>query len=250
MAFTVNDFHDLVVILGEQPQWREEMRRLVLSDDILALPQQLHELAASVRALSEAQKRYETRSEERFDRVDNEIVGVKTDLSEFKANTDVRFNRVDKDIAELKTDVSQLKTDVGGLKGSNLERQFRERPFVYLNRFALRLQLVSDAEVANLLENAFDEGLLTDEEVEDAKLADVVARGRNRKDRSPLYLVAEISSVVDAYDLERSVRRAAIVAKATKIFTLPVVGGEKVDLQIQQQATQRGVGWVVSRIEN
>jgi phage shock protein A len=44
-------------------------------------------------------------SEERFDRIDQEIAGLKTDVAELKT-----------DVAGLKTDVAGLKTDVAGLK--------------------------------------------------------------------------------------------------------------------------------------
>jgi len=54
MAFTVEEFRDLLRILEEQPEWRVELRRLVLTDELLTLPQ-------LVRALVEAQRRTEER---------------------------------------------------------------------------------------------------------------------------------------------------------------------------------------------
>ena len=41
MPFTVEDFRDLVQLLEERPQWRTEMRRLVLSDEYLAVPERI-----------------------------------------------------------------------------------------------------------------------------------------------------------------------------------------------------------------
>jgi hypothetical protein len=52
MPFTVEEFRDLVRILEERPEWRAELRRLVLTDEILTLPE-------LVRALVEAQRRTE-----------------------------------------------------------------------------------------------------------------------------------------------------------------------------------------------
>ena len=52
MAFTVQDFHDLVALLTQHPEWRAEIRRLVLTEELLALPQ-------IVRDLAEAQQRTE-----------------------------------------------------------------------------------------------------------------------------------------------------------------------------------------------
>ena len=39
MAFTVEEFRDLVCILEEHPEWRAELRCLVLTDEILTLPE-------------------------------------------------------------------------------------------------------------------------------------------------------------------------------------------------------------------
>ena len=46
MPFTVAEFRDLVRLLEERPEWREELRRLVLTSELLALPEQIAELRA------------------------------------------------------------------------------------------------------------------------------------------------------------------------------------------------------------
>jgi hypothetical protein len=38
MAFTVQDFDDLLHLLDERPEWREALRRRVLADELLELP--------------------------------------------------------------------------------------------------------------------------------------------------------------------------------------------------------------------
>ncbi len=45
MAFTVADFHDFVRLLWENPQWRAELRRLVLTDELLELPDLVRRIA-------------------------------------------------------------------------------------------------------------------------------------------------------------------------------------------------------------
>lgn len=60
MAFTVREFRDLIRILEEHPAWREELRRHVLTDELLALPQVVSDLAAEVRALVESLRQTQT----------------------------------------------------------------------------------------------------------------------------------------------------------------------------------------------
>ncbi len=38
MAFSVQDFHDLVRLLAERPEWRTQLRSLILTEELLALP--------------------------------------------------------------------------------------------------------------------------------------------------------------------------------------------------------------------
>jgi uncharacterized protein YoxC len=71
MAFTVTDFADLVRLLDKRPEWQAELRRLILSEDFLALPRIVQELAEAqkrteqrVEELAQAQKRTEQRVEE------------------------------------------------------------------------------------------------------------------------------------------------------------------------------------------
>jgi hypothetical protein len=47
MPFSVEEFHDLVRILEERPEWRREIRRLVLTDELLSLPEQVVSLRAA-----------------------------------------------------------------------------------------------------------------------------------------------------------------------------------------------------------
>lgn len=48
-----SDFHDVVRLLEAHPEWRAELRRLVLTDELLALPQQMAKLTEQVTRLTE-----------------------------------------------------------------------------------------------------------------------------------------------------------------------------------------------------
>jgi len=60
MAFTVSDFSDLARLLEEHPEWRSELRRLLLSDELLTLPQALRELVEVQRRAEDRLSRLET----------------------------------------------------------------------------------------------------------------------------------------------------------------------------------------------
>lgn len=64
MAFTVKDYHDLVSLLYERPEWRAELRQLILSEEFLNLPKAVQELTEAQKRLTESQDRTEQRIQE------------------------------------------------------------------------------------------------------------------------------------------------------------------------------------------
>jgi len=54
VAFQVADLHDLLALLRDHPEWRDQLRRELLADDFLALP-------GLVRQLAETQERTDAR---------------------------------------------------------------------------------------------------------------------------------------------------------------------------------------------
>ena len=198
MAFTVRDFHDLIELLEQHPEWRAELRRLVLSEELLALPQVVHELA-------EAQRRTEQRLEE--------LVQAVARLTAAQQRTEQRVGR--------------LRDDIGGLKGIVLEERYHRRAVTYFSRLVRRSQVISGNELAALLEEAVGRGVLSEEDAENVTWADMVVRGQRREDGAEVYLVVEVSWGIGTSDVERAVQRAALLAQ-TGLQTLPVVAGDHI----------------------
>lgn len=48
MSFVVEDFHQLVALLEQHPEWRAELRRLVLSEQLLSLRDLAHTVRKGV----------------------------------------------------------------------------------------------------------------------------------------------------------------------------------------------------------
>ncbi len=271
MAFTINDFQDLVQLLEEHPRWRNELRRLIVDDDFAKITQSIRDLIAlsdkheaqltRLIALSDKHEAQLTQLIALSDKHEAQLTRLislsdkhEVQLTQLIALSDrheARLTKIESDISILKTDVAGLKidvaglkTDVGGLKGAELERTFRERPYVYLSRFARRIRLVSDSELAILIEDALDQKRLTDDEAEDLKRLDAIVKGKHKLQNYDVYLAVEASSVADEHDLERAQRRAKLLEKATGIPAFPVIAGDVSAKGIVQLAESRGVYWV------
>jgi hypothetical protein len=245
MPFSVEEFRDLVRILEERPEWRSELRRFILTDQLLALPEQMTELRAYTeqrfQALAAAQQRTEERlttlaaaqqhTEERL-----------TALAEAQRRTEERLATVSTQLADLIQVVQTFATDLGELKGRSLEHAYGTKVYAYFSRIVRRAHTLAPDELTSLLEDAIDRGVLSEEQAEDVSLADVIVRGRRRTDGVEVFLVVEVSWDVGPQDVERAMRRASLLAH-TGTPALPVVAGtwvtpEAADLARTQQVWQ------------
>jgi len=212
MAFTVQEFHDLVALLTQHPEWRAELRRLVLTEEILTLPQ-------IVRDLVEAQQRTEQQvaqlaaAQQRTEQQIAQLIQQVTQLTEAQRRTERQIVR--------------LQDDVGEIKGIVLEERYRNRAFAYFSRMVRRTHALMEDELVALLEEAVARGALSEEGMDEIARADVVVRGQRRESPGEVYLVVEVSWGVGPGDVERAVRRAALLSQ-TGLQTMPVVAGERI----------------------
>jgi hypothetical protein len=79
----------------------------------------------------------------------------------------------------------------------------------------------------------WSEGPFQREGAEEVAWADGVVRGRRRADGAEVYLVIEVSWGVGISDVERAVRRAALLAQ-TGVQTLPVVAGDHLSDEVAE----------------
>ncbi len=320
MAFTVRDFHDLVKLLREHPEWREELRALLLAPELLSLPQLIRELAEKVDRLAAAQARTEervaelaaaqartearlslleermaelaaaqARTEERLGLLEERVAELTAaqarteerlslleermaelaaaqaraeerlslleermaELAAAQARTEERLGlfeqRVERALEELATRVSALaeaqartELSVGELKGIVLELRWRERAPAYLGKLLRRARLLSDTELLDLLDTEQAQAVLSAEERDDLLQADFVVVGKRKPDGAEVYLVGEVSFVVDPGDVERARRRAELLGRLG-VSALPVVAGHAITREAERLARSHQV---------
>ncbi|MDR7483632.1 MAG: hypothetical protein QN183_07215 [Armatimonadota bacterium] len=242
MAFGVQDFHDLVRLLEQHPEWRAELRRLLLTEEILSLPQVVRELAEEVRRLAAAQRRTEERLEELAAAQRRTEERLK-ELAAAQRRTEERLEELAAAQRRTEETVQLLVRDVAGLKGESLERRYRERAASYFQRILRRIRVIDHQQLGLLLDEAVDSQRLGMEERADLLEADVVLAGV--VEGEGVYLVAEVSGVITAQDVRRARRRAAVLEKATGRRTLPVVAGERL-LEEDRETVEEAAGvWKV-----
>ena len=245
---TINNIEDLARILETHPHWASTLRALVLSDEVLNLPQAMAALTANVSRLSESVRHLEAGQEQ-----------LRTDVTELKVGQE-----------QLRADVTELRTDVTGLKAGQEElavRQTRlERSVERLRddiapikgRFAqnlaveqsvviaLRMRLayrsrVTQREMADLL-GGNDTSDLAANEIESLVLADLIFTAADSNDEL-WYVALEASYTADERDTRRAIRNAALLTRFTGIRVRPVIAAALIDDRIRGDVASGSVFW-------
>ena len=236
MTTTINDINDLARILREHPDWLATIRGIVVGEELLNLPQ---EVAKFVQATNENFRLVH----ERLDRLESDMAEVKADVAELKGGqAELKTGQ-----AELKGDVAELKTGqaetnrrldrlegrfnsmegrFSNFEGSDFERKARQRVLFEANiDFGLNepaIVMTQDAHdtpaLNSSLHRAFRAGLITREQATDCRETDIVIA-----DQDGRHVLVEASITLGNDDIERAVRRAAILSIAVSSTVLPTV---------------------------
>ncbi|MCX7753781.1 MAG: hypothetical protein N2117_00865 [Anaerolineales bacterium] len=219
MAFQVTDYHDLMRLLYQHPEWQQELRQLLLTKDILELP-------VVVRELAEAQRRTEQRVEE---------------LAQAQQRTEQRLEMLIESHQTLEQQVRRLTDRVGHLDGRMLEIGYRDRVAAYFGRLLRKVRIVPSDEMVDRVES-----VLNEEQIEALMALDVVVQGNLRRaleplaEGTPVWIAIEISATIADEDIERAAARADLLRKAG-MTVLPLVAGERISERVFDLARQAGV---------
>jgi uncharacterized protein (UPF0335 family) len=266
---------DIIRLVESDAALAERLRRALLSRELLELPEHvaalvgaMHDMATTQRAILEAvhalSQSIHSAVEglrtlmEGHERLQQDMAILKEDVAVLKEDVAVLKEDVailKEDVAVLKEDVAILKegqarlekrvarleADVADLRGDSLERRYRERAPGYFSPLVRRIRVIAHEELAHLLEEAQEQGLVSEQEVDDALAADVVARGRSRQTDKDIVIVAEVSAAIYPEDVQRALSRAQVIGRALRLEAIPVVAGLRITPAAE--ALARGQAW-------
>ncbi len=152
--------------------------------------------------------------------------------------------RLVQELGALTRSVLGLVDDVGKLNGSDLERRLRERSFAHFGRLIRRAYVLTQEELADVLDAGQAQGAITEREADELTWTDLIVRGKRRDDGTDVSLVVEVSYGVGVGDVERAERRAELYGRLVAPV-LSVVAGEAVTAEAAQYARSEGVWQLV-----
>ena len=229
VSLQVNDVRDLIRLLAEHPEWRAELRPLILGDELDRLP-------AIVAELAEAQRRTEARVEELAEAQRR----TETRLSELAATVDrlvVRVDALAESVDRLSVVVRDLQQDTGVLYEARFERKAPSLFGQWLRR--PRVVSLSDLDRFDEAEAA---GQLSQREVDALQALDLIVVGGDKgvPGFPETLLAVEISRTLDVDDLDRADERAKILA-SIGYRSRAAVGGRFAPTSVQDLAARRDI---------
>jgi len=270
-------WEEFLRLLRTDHAFREEVRRLVLTEELLTLPEKVEELTKAVRELVEAQREHSKilrqhseqiaalveaqRRTEEILRQHSETLRQHSEIlrqhSEQIAALIEAQNRTGAQIAALEAQIAALveaqrrtweelqrlvtwqRGEAGRREGERYERQvIRRAPAIFNGgQGGSPEQPIVQQRLNQLLAPFWQEGLIAPED--DPLLADLIWW----KDEQ--IVVVEVSLQVDRYDVERAARRAATLRRAGATAMGVVIGEEWATPEAYDEAFRRQVEWFI-----
>ena len=240
---TINNIADLARILREQPEWAEAIRSLVLSQELLDLPERLSDFMALTNRNFEL-------VHSRLDKLEMDVGTLKSDMVEVKNRT----GNLETTMGQMQVSINQINGRLDNGFGMNyqfkVEKNLSSIASQHMNVRRVRvisgMQAGRSQEFVDLIEDAEDSGLITREQSEAIQRLDLVFRGQRRGDDTPTLVAAEVSITIGDSDIFRAAERSALLEMACGAVVLPAVVGSRIDEERTALAESHGVSVLIT----
>ncbi len=152
MPITVKDLPTLLALLEKHPEWREALRAVLLSEELLKMPEEIRRLEQVVAGILEAQRAgeeavaaFRAEVERRFAELAEAVARLletQNRLIEAQARLEERVGRLEEALARLVEAQARLEERLNRLEGRMI--QMEERIMRRLNAFGARWGLRSE----------------------------------------------------------------------------------------------------------
>jgi len=213
MAFTVTDARDLIRLLAEHPEWRAELRPLILGDEFLAVP-------ARIAAI-----------DERIAEMDQRLTA---NIERLSANVERLSGNVDRQSLSI----NRLDGRVGNLDGDRLEERYARHARDWFSPFVRFPTLIGVADLREVLSRR-DEGSLAPAEYRRLIDTDILIRGLDASDEAVIW-AAEIAGRIHLDDVARADVSVRIL-RESGYTAHGLVAGHEIDEEAQLSADALGI---------
>jgi len=263
---TINTSADLLRLLREEPDFYEEARRLILSEELIALPERFAALSNRVdnfigeqRQFNDEQREFNERTDQFIDdqrQFSNEQRHFNDNQRQFNERTDRfideqrqfnddqrQFNKEQRRFNEEQRQFNRrLETGVGDLRGDQAYRACKEwADDIAEAQGFIVIDIISGLRLRNL----FRSNPPPDVSHGDRRsfyVADLIMRVEDQHG-NPAYLAVEASFTADARDTERALRNAAYLRHITGLPAHAAIASRQNDHRIAELLDGANLLW-------
>ena len=217
--------------LRSDPDFRDEVRSLLLGEELLRLPERFAQFAAYVNDFIEGQKAFNAKVSDFMERQEETNARV-DDFIESQKETNVRVERR----------LQQITDDLGDLKGHVAGRIAREMADDIAERLGFELVEALNGQDLRRMLREHNPGDIDAGTRRSFYLADLVGRVLDQEG-SELFIAAEASYTADQRDVDRAVRNAEFLTRFTGVAAVAVVASRQNDRAVEQLVADGGVRW-------
>jgi hypothetical protein len=208
---TINTIQDLIRLLRENEEWRNAVRRELLTEELLELPQRFAEYVAA------------------NDKWRDDVDKWRDGMDEWRVGVDQKLN--------------SLQISVDSLRGTALETKMYTKlaPLVAREFDVKRISQVlgprtdfqtrigrSDKSFIEMIEDAAEDGIISDDDDTRIRVTDLIIRSLRKSDGSALWFAIEASGVINDDDITRAKHSADIITKVYGQDAAPLVYGYRI----------------------
>ena len=225
---TINNIGDLIQILQDQPQWATALRGVLLSRELLELPEEFAKFVQLTNANFELVNT-------RLERLETRMDGLEEGQARLETRLETRMDGMD----------GRMDNGFGTNYEIKVERNLMSHAGQHLNLRAVRVlrgtMTGQDAGFNQAIEGAVDDGKISWQDHDELMLCDLIFTGRARGGGEEIHVAAEASITAGDHDVERAQERARILSQVIGQEAIPLVICANIDDQRAQMARERGV---------
>lgn len=249
---TISTSEDLLRVLRENPEWKEAVRREILTEELLNLPARFDRFAASTeqfqsetqQAIGELRQFHENQLEfnedqRQFNADTKEFIADQRRFNEdqrqfnarvegFMERTDARFDRIEDDISNMRGEYAR-------------NSAIREADFIAENMGFQLVRVLTWDDLRDLLRTADTTGIPTSQ-LQSFRRADLVIETVDAGGATN-YIAVEVSNSADERDTRRAIRNAGFLTRFTGHSALAAIASVRNDHRIQGTIDSGQVHW-------
>lgn len=231
---TINDISDLVRVLQERPDWLAAVRNLVVSEELLNLPQQVARFVEATEENFRQNRELIQQVQAQIDQIQAQIGLMQAQIGQIQEQNRLTHQQLDR-----------LEGRAGNFDGFVYEHRVRTRILLRLMQtfgmkdpaIVLHQEGLIAPEMNRLFQQAPQAGLVRRDEIADLQEADIIITDQEGGGHA----VIEVSIAADDDDIMRAEQRARIMSLASSVHAVAVVATDRLHGSQESLAKDRGV---------